>query len=191
MEYDGLKILLCVSGSVAAYKSVYLGRELLRRGAEIRVAMTKNSTKFITPLTFRAALSAPVVVDQFENPADFNMQHISWSRWADIVLIAPATANIIAKAAAGIADDFISTIILATETPVLFVPAMNKAMLKNPATQRNIKTAEELGYYVMQTESGNLACGEEGEGRFPKVSAIVEYVERLIAEKKNSRVKNS
>ncbi len=184
MNFDGSKILLCVSGSIAAYKAVYLGRELLRNGAEIRIAMTENGAKFVTPLTFRAALSAPVIVNQLDEPEKFDMEHISWARWADLILVAPATANIIAKVAAGIADDFVSTTILATKSPVAFVPAMNTAMLQNPATQRNIRIAEELGYYVMQTDSGALACGEEGEGRFPEVSQIIDFVKYLLVEGK-------
>ena len=181
MSFEGAKIVLGISGSIAAYKAVYLGRELVRRGAEVRVAMTKNAAKFVTPLTFRAALSCPVGVDEFEDPADFNMQHISWSKWADIIVIAPATANIIAKCAGGIADDFLSTTILAANSAVLFVPAMNSAMFLNPATQRNIKILRQFGHFVMQPDSGNLACGESGAGRFPEIEKIIAEIETLLS----------
>jgi len=180
---NGTKIVLGVSGSIAAYKSVSLGRELLRRGAEIRVAMTPAGAKFVSPMTFGAALSAQVVVDQFDIPANYSANHISWARWADIILVAPATANIMAKVASGIADDFLTTTILATNAPVAFVPAMNAAMLKNPATQRNMRALEELGYYVMPPDSGELACGETGAGRFPDEAKIIAFAESLLVEK--------
>ncbi|RKZ29276.1 bifunctional phosphopantothenoylcysteine decarboxylase/phosphopantothenate--cysteine ligase CoaBC [bacterium] len=177
---EGKKIVLGVSGSVAAYKSVYLGREILKSGAKIRVAMTTNATKFITPLTFRSALSSPVVVDEFAEPEDFNMEHISWSRWADLFAIAPATADVIAKAANGIADDFLTTSLLAAKCPVIFVPAMNSAMFLHPATQYNLRKLRELGYYIIEPEKGDLACGESGTGRFPEIENIVDFIEQIL-----------
>ena len=180
MNLNNKKIVLGVSGSVAAYKSVYLGRELLKSGAKIRVAMTTNAAKFITPLTFRSTLSSPVVVDEFTEPDDFNMEHISWSRWADIFVIAPATADIIAKAANGIADDFLTTSLLAARCPVLFAPAMNSTMYSHPATQRNIKRLRELGYFVIEPDTGDLACGESGAGRFPENDTIIKYIEQIL-----------
>jgi len=177
---EGKKIVLGVSGSVAAYKSVYLGREILKSGAKIRVAMTTNAAKFITPLTFRSALSSPVVVDEFAEPEDFNMEHISWSRWADLFAIAPATADVIAKAANGIADDFLTTSLLAAKCPVIFVPAMNSAMFLHPATQYNLRKLRELGYYIIEPEKGDLACGESGTGRFPEIESIVDFIEQIL-----------
>ncbi len=182
MELSGAKIVLGVCGSIAAYKAVSLGRGLLRCGAQLRVAMTHNAAKFVSPLTFRCALDAPVVVDQFAEPQRFASEHISWARWADLFLVAPATADVLAKAACGIADEFLTTAMLATEAPVAFVPAMNEKMFTHPATQRNIRVLEELGYYVMSPASGALACGEEGVGRFPEQEQIISFVESLLFE---------
>ena len=184
MKLDGVKIVLGVSGSIALYKAISLGRKFLKSGAQIRVAMTENATKFITPLTFRSALNAPVVVDEFAEQSHFEMEHISWSRWADIFIIAPATANVLAKCACGIADDFLTTSILAAKCPVVFVPAMNSAMFDNPATKRNMNIIEESGYYVISPDTGELACGESGKGRFPEIDVISNEIESILAVKK-------
>jgi len=179
-DYNKAKIILGVSGSVAAYKAVYLGREFIRHGAQVRVAMTENGAKFVTPLTFRSALNAPVVVEQFANPDDWNLEHISWSRWSDLFVVAPATANIIAKAATGIADDFLSTTLLAAQCPVLFVPAMNTAMYLHPATQENMQRVCHLGYDVLPPDTGELACRESGSGRFPEIATIIDTCAELL-----------
>jgi len=184
MSIKGTKIILGVCGSAAAYKAVSLGRKLLKNGAELRIAMTEAGAKFVSPMTFRAVLSAPVVVDQFAEPEKYEIEHISWARWADLILIAPATANVMAKVSAGIADDFLTANILSTKSPVLFVPAMNSAMWENKVTQRNVRTLRELGYYVMQPDEGELACGETGSGRFPDDDKIIASIEEIIGTEK-------
>jgi len=142
-------------------------------------------------LTFRSALSAQVVIDQFESPTTHNMNHISWARWADLILVAPATANIIAKAASGIADDFLSTLILAADCPVVFIPAMNSTMYLNSLTQKNIKILVNNGCYVMTPEYGEFACKESGHGRFPEIQSIIDYVRNKTVKKKSLKEKNS
>ena len=191
MDLSNAKIVLGVTGSIAAYKAVYLGRELLKIGVELRVAMTEKGTKFVTPLTFRSALSSPVIVNQFESPTVHNMNHISWARWADLILVAPATANIIAKTASGIADDFLSTLILAADCPVVFIPAMNSTMYLNSLTQKNIKILESNGCYVMTPEYGELASKESGHGRFPEIQSIIDFIGDIIVKKKPLKEKNS
>ena len=151
-------------------------------GAEIHVAMTPAGAKFVSPMTFRAALSAPVVVEQFAESIEYNINHVSWARWADIIIVAPATANTMAKVAMGIADNFLTATILAADKPIAFVPAMNSAMFKNYTTQRNIHTLEEMGCYVMLPESGELACGESGPGRFPQEGKIIEFIREILIE---------
>lgn len=189
MGIDGAKIILGTTGSIAVYKVVCLGRELIKNGAEVRVIMTENSARFVSPMTFRSALSTKVLVNSFEDDEEYHLAHIKWAEWADLMLIAPATANFIAKAANGIADDLLSTTLLAARCQVVFVPAMNTFMYLNPVTVQNIRKLEELGYYVMPTESGELACGEFGAGRFPKTKKIVEYIEDILIRRKKLKDK--
>ncbi len=174
--FEGKKILLGVCGSVAAYKAIVLGRALEKSGATVRVALTANAAKFVTPLQFRSALRCEVTVDEFSQPNEWSLEHISWARWADTYLIAPATANVIGKCANGIADDFVTTTALAATCPVIFVPAMNTVMFTHATVQRNILQLKKFGYHVMETATGELACGEFGAGRFPDIPHIIDYV---------------
>lgn len=171
------KIVLGVTGGIAAYKVVEVASKLRQAGAEVHVIMTEEATKFVTPLTFREITGQPVVSDMWAEVTQWNVAHVALATLADMVLIAPATANIIAKAAAGIADDMLSTTLLATKAPVLFAPAMNTNMYENPVTQRNIKTLKGLGYKFIEPDSGHLACGVTGVGRLPEPTAIVAAVD--------------
>lgn len=171
------KIVLGVTGGIAAYKVVEVASKLRQAGAEVHVIMTEEATKFVTPLTFREITGQPVVSDMWAEVTQWNVAHVALATLADMVLIAPATANIIAKAAAGIADDMLSTTLLATKAPVLFAPAMNTNMYENPGTQRNIETLKGLGYKFIEPDSGHLACGVTGVGRLPEPTAIVAAVD--------------
>ncbi len=169
-------IILGVAGGIAAYKSVELLRLLVKQGARVRVAMTSSACKFVGPLTFEALSGQKVCTDLFEGD-DASIQHIKWADDADAVIIAPATANIIGKFANGIADDALSTLILAVTAPVLICPAMNTHMYENRAVQRNIDILEGDGYHIMEPGSGELACGTSGPGRMPEPEIILD---RLI-----------
>lgn len=180
---QGKKVVLGVTGGIAAYKSAELTRELAGKGADIRVIMTKNAMEFVTPLTFRTLSGYPVYADMFHSTEDYNLTHISLATFADILLIAPATANIIGKIAAGLADDLLSTVAMATKAPVLICPAMNTHMYENPIVQKNIEKLTAGGYAFMEPGYGELACASEGRGRLPDVSEIVEEVEAILSEK--------
>jgi phosphopantothenoylcysteine decarboxylase/phosphopantothenate--cysteine ligase len=171
--FKNKKILLCVTGGIAAYKAANLASRLTQMKAEVRTIMTANACKLISPLTFKSITHQKVATEMFDQSAD--IEHISLADWADLLVIAPATANIIGKVAVGIADDLLSTTIMATKAPVCFVPAMNVNMYQNPIVQTNIKKLQKYGYYFMEPESGMLACGYEGKGRFPAVEEIVYF----------------
>ena len=180
MELAGKKIVLGVTGGIAAYKAVEIVSRLRKAGAEVHVIMTKEATQFVTELTFREMSGQPVVVDMWEKVTDFNVEHIALANLADLMLIAPATANILAKGAVGIADDMLSTTLLATKAPVLMAPAMNTNMYENPVTQENIKTLKKRGVHILEPAAGHLACGTSGKGRLPEPLEIVEAVKRLL-----------
>jgi phosphopantothenoylcysteine decarboxylase/phosphopantothenate--cysteine ligase len=180
---QGKKIVLGVTGGIAAYKAAELTREFVRKGADVRVIMTKNAMEFVTPLTFRTLSGYPVYADMFHSTEGYNLTHISLATFADILLIAPATANIIGKIAAGMADDLLSTVVMATKAPVLMCPAMNAHMYENPIVQKNIEKLTTGGYAFMEPGYGELACASEGRGRLPDVSEIVEEVEAILTEK--------
>jgi phosphopantothenoylcysteine decarboxylase/phosphopantothenate--cysteine ligase len=173
-------ILLGVSGGIAAYKSAELVRLLVKQGASVHVVMTSNAQKFVTPLTFQALSNNVVGTDLFSMESESRIGHIEKARLPDLIVLAPATANLMAKMAAGIADDYLTTILLATTAPVLVCPAMNVKMWEHPATQRNLKTLVELGYYVEPPAAGLLACQEEGAGRLAEVEDILERVIRML-----------
>ncbi len=173
-------ILLGVSGGIAAYKAAELVRLLVKAGATVRVVMTANAAQFVTPLTFQALSSNPVGLDLFSLESESQIGHIHQARLADLVILAPATANLVAKMAAGIADDYLTTILLATTAPVLVCPAMNVKMWEHPATQRNVETLAGLGYAICSPASGSLACREEGTGRLADLADITEAAARLI-----------
>jgi phosphopantothenoylcysteine decarboxylase/phosphopantothenate--cysteine ligase len=172
------KILLGVTGGIAAYKAVDLASKLTSAGAIVKTILTKNACEIINPLTFKSITHQKVITKMFDLEAD--IEHISLADWADLVVIAPATANIIGKTASGIADDLLSTTIMATTAKVLFVPAMNIHMYKNPIVQENIKKLTHLGYLFMEPEYGKLACGYEGKGRFPQTKEIVSYIKTYL-----------
>jgi len=178
----GKTIVLGVSGSIAAYRAADLIRRLQEQESDVHVIMTKNACQFITPLTMQALSQNPVRVDMFDLSSE-RIGHIETARMADIIVVAPATANIMAKAASGIADDYLSTVLLATKSPVLFCPAMNPAMYSNVATQGNIKILRERGFHVIEPETGPVACGEAGRGRFPAVDRIVFEIASILSEK--------
>ena len=180
MELAGRKIVLGVTGGIAAYKSAAIVSRLRHLGAEVHVILTRNATEFITPLTFQTLSANQVVTDTFQAPEYWNVEHISLAKLAEVFVIAPATANIMAKMAAGIADDMLSTTVLATGAPILLAPAMNTGMWNAQATQENLKTLAKRGVRFIGPESGPLACGDEGAGRMSEPDAIVEEIIRIL-----------
>ena len=166
MSLANKNILVGVTGGIAAYKSAELVRELVQAGAHVRVAMSEKAKAFVTPLTFQALSGHPVASDEFDAPqAEHGMDHITLARWADAILIAPASANTIAKLAQGRADDLLSTLCLASRAPIALAPAMNQAMWENPATRTNCETLKKRGLRLFGPAAGQQACGETGEGR--------------------------
>lgn len=176
-------ILLCVSGGIAAYKACALTSKLVQAGANVRVAMTASAEEFVGKATFQALSRNPVYTDVFEEHDPTKIAHIDVVDTSDLIVIAPATANMIAKLAAGIADDFITTSILAAKCPVIVSPAMNVNMLEHPATRRNIETLKTFGYQIIEPGVGNLACGWIGGGRLPEPEDLVRIVESQFVPK--------
>ncbi len=176
-------IILGVSGGIAAYKSVELLRLLVKQGASVRVMMTKNAQWFVGPLTFEALSDQPVCTDLFEKNDDASIRHIQWAEVADAVVIAPATANIIGKLSGGIADDALSTFLLAVTCPVIVCPSMNTHMFESPAVQRNLETLRADGHFIIAPESGTLACGTTGPGRLPEPEDIVDRIAYYLSPK--------
>ena len=172
------RIVLGVSGGIAAYKACDLVSRLKKRGAQVRVVLTKHACEFVPPLTFETLSGNPAYTDAFDRK--FEIEHVALAKWADAVVIAPATANILAKMAAGIADELLSTTLLAATAPVLAAPAMNTAMWKNPATQANVKTLAERGVTFVGPESGVLACGDADVGRMSEPAQIVDALDALL-----------
>lgn len=177
---ENKNIVLVVTGGIAAYKAAGLASFLKKKGANIYPVFTKNALKFITPLTFKTICKNRVTVNMFDE-SDF-VPHISLADLADIVIVAPATANIIAKAACGIADDMASTLLLSTKAKKIIVPAMNSNMYLNPITQKNIKTLRDNDFFVIEPSYGMLACGYEGVGKFPEIETIYGYVLRTLVD---------
>lgn len=170
----GKHILLGITGGIAAYKSADLTRRLRDAGAEVRVVMTQAATEFVTPLTFQALSGNPVYTGHLDESADTGMGHIELARWADAILIAPASANFIAKLAQGRADDLLSTLCLASEAPRAFAPSMNRVMWADLATQSNCKMLRQRAFYQFGPASGEQACGETGEGRMLEVHELID-----------------
>lgn len=183
MNLAGKKIVLGVTGGIAAYKSAEIVSRLRHLGAEVHVIMTENAAKFVAPLTFQTLSANPVVTDTFATPETWNVEHVALAKLADIFVIAPATANILAKMACGIADDMLSTTVLATKAPVLAAPAMNTGMWTAPATAQNVETLRNRGVHIIGPGSGMLACGDEGAGRMSEPEEIVAEIERILAAK--------
>ncbi|MBW2572349.1 MAG: bifunctional phosphopantothenoylcysteine decarboxylase/phosphopantothenate--cysteine ligase CoaBC [Deltaproteobacteria bacterium] len=176
-------IILGVSGGIAAYKSVELLRLLVKQGAKVRVMMTENARWFVGPLTFEALSGQPVCTDLFEKNDDASIRHIQWAEAADAVVIAPATANIIGKLSGGIADDALSTFLLAVTCPVIVCPSMNTHMFESRAVQRNLETLRADGHFIVDPESGTLACGTTGPGRLPEPEDIVDRIAYYLSTK--------
>ncbi len=175
------KIIVGVTGGIAAYKAAELVRLLVRAGADTRVAMTAHATKFVTPLTFEALTGNRVAWDMWDHGA-VPMDHIHWAQESDLIIIAPATANFIAKMAHGIGDDFLSTMLLAAAAKVLVCPSMNTHMFQSPAVRDNIKLLKQRGFVLMRPLEGELACGAEGPGRLPEPADILEHARMLLSE---------
>ena len=178
-------VLVGVSGSIAAYKAAELVSLLVKQHAEVHVIMTENATKFISPITFETLSNNKCPVDTFDRNFQFNVEHISLAKKADVCIIAPATANVIAKLANGIADDMLTTTVLACRCPKIVAPAMNTAMYENPVTQRNLKELELFGWEVMATASGRLACGDVGSGKCPEPARMLEAIINTVSHEKD------
>lgn len=178
---EGRRIHVCVSGGIAAYKAVEVVRALQKAGAEVRVAMTANAQQFVGPLTFQAITHARVLTRTLDPSEEMEIGHIEFAQSPDALLVVPATANILAKAACGIADDVVSTVLLAAGAPVVAAPAMNTLMFESPATQANLETLRARGWRLVPPGSGDLACGHVGPGRLPEVASIVEAVAAVLA----------
>jgi phosphopantothenoylcysteine decarboxylase/phosphopantothenate--cysteine ligase len=176
-------VLVGVTGGIAAYKAAMLVSRLKEDGARVLVVMTKNATRFITPLTLQTLSGHPVYVEMYPPTTSEVAEHVWLGQQADVMVVAPATANIIAKVAAGIADDMLSTTIMAAQGAVIFAPAMHHRMYHNPIVQENIARLEKLGYHFVGPEKGRLARGEEGEGRLAKISAILAQVNQVLGAK--------
>lgn len=177
------EIIVGITGGIAAYKTAELIRLLTRRGANVHVVMTKNAMQFVTPLTFQTLSGNPVIHEMFELFRGSKIGHIALSDIADLLVITPATANIIGKIANGIADDFLTTMVMATTVPVFFVPSMNTKMWSSKMVQANMVKLRDAGYEVMEPASGDLACGTEGKGRLPSIDEIVERIEDIFTTK--------
>ena len=176
----GKRVLLGVTGSIAAYKAVDILRRLTDQGAEVRVVMTKNATRFISPLTFEALSGKPVLCDEFQDWEKDSIGHIDVAANQDLALIAPATANVIGKVAAGIADDALTTTLMAVECPVVMAPAMNDRMYRNPVLQKNIQFLKEQGVRFIEPETGPLACGTAGQGRLADPASIIREISSMF-----------
>ena len=174
-------ILLGITGGIAAYKSASFARLLIKNGYDVRVIMTASAQAFITPLTLQALTGNPVHIDLLDESAELGMGHIELAKWADLLIIAPATANTIAKLAMGIADDLLTTVCLATTAPILLAPAMNQQMWQHPSVKLNLQTLTDYDYEIIQPASGEQACGDIGEGRLPEPEQLLEYVQYFIA----------
>ena len=180
MSLAGRELILGVTGSIAAYKAVYLLRELTRLGAGVTVCLTEHAAQFVAPLTFRTLSGRPVLTDLFDPQSADAVEHVALAERAHAVLVAPATANLLAKAAHGIADDFLTTLLLAARAPVLMVPAMDGGMWEHPAVVANVATLRGRGVTVLEPDTGALASGLSGKGRLPEPDAIVEALLRVL-----------
>ena len=183
MILNGKKIILGITGGIAAYKAIELARLFIKSGASVWPVMTKASANFITPLTLQTITGNPVALDMFDLTEESRISHIELAEKADIVVVAPATANIIGKVASGIADDLLTTVIMATRAPLLFAPAMNSNMYENKIVEANIERLKKNGYSFIGPEEGELACGYEGRGRLAPIEDIVDAAEECLAPK--------
>lgn len=178
---QGKTVVLAVSGSIAAYKSANIARMLKKLGAHVEVLMTKNATNFINPITFESLTGTKCLVDTFDRNFEFSVEHVALAKRADVVLLAPASANVIGKIAHGLADDMLTTTVIACPCKKIIAPAMNHNMFHNPIVQDNLRKLEGYGYEIVKPAHGMLANGDMGDGRMPEESLLVEYVLREIA----------
>lgn len=181
----GKTVVVGVCGGIAAYKAVEVVSRLKKLGADVHVIMTHNAARFVAPLTFQSISNNPVTSDMFEEPKTWDIKHISLAQKADMIVVVPATANIIGKVACGIADDMLSTTIMASKAQVLFVPAMNHNMYENPIVQENILKLRGLGYLFMEPDTGVMACGTSGKGRLPEPIDIVNFISDILGKKRD------
>ena len=182
---QGKTVLLGVTGSIAAYKIAYLASALKKLHAQVHVLMTKNATNFINPITFESLTGNKCLVDTFDRNFQFQVEHVSIAKQADVVMIAPASANVIGKLAHGIADDMLTTTIMACKCKKIISPAMNTNMYENPIVQDNLAILQHYGYEVIEPASGYLACGDTGAGKMPEPEMLLEYILREIAKEKD------
>lgn len=176
----GKTVVLCVTGGIAAYKAADLTSKLRQAGADVRVLMTKSATQFISPITFETLSGNRTVVDTFDRNFAWEVEHISLAKAADVFVIAPATANVIAKATHGIADDMVTTTLLATKAPVVIAPAMNTGMYDNPVTQHNLTALRERGFHIIEPAAGRLACGDSGRGKLPDTETLLWGIKKAL-----------
>ena len=181
----GKTVVLGVTGSIAAYKIANLASALVKLHADVNVIMTKNATNFITPITFETLTGNKCLIDTFDRNFQFNVEHVALAKRADIFMVAPASANVIGKIAHGIADDMLTTTIMASKCPKLISPAMNTNMFENPILQDNLKILEKYGYEIINPASGYLACGDTGAGKMPEPETLLKYILRTIAKEKD------
>lgn len=187
--FNGKTVILGVTGSIAAYKMANAASMLVKKGCDVNVIMTKNATNFINPITFEELTKNKCLVDTFDRNFQYSVAHISLAVRADVFLVAPASANVIGKMANGIADDMLTTTIMAAKCPKIISPAMNTNMFENPIVQDNIKKLENYGYTVIPPESGRLAEGMSGKGRLPKEQTLVDFIERALADRQDLKGK--
>ncbi len=181
MFLENKTVLLGVSGGIAAYKSASLASKLVKAGAEVRVIMTENARNFINPITLESLTGHKCIVDTFDRNFEFKVEHVALAKKADVIMIAPATANVMAKLAHGMADDMLTTTVLASNAPKIIAPAMNTAMYENPLTQHNMELLSKYGFEVITPASGYLACGDTGAGKMPEPEELYEYILKAIA----------
>ncbi len=181
MNLTGKCVVLAVTGGIAAYKIAGLASTLKKTGADVVVTMTENATQFINPITFETLTGNKCLIDTFDRNFQYSVEHVAIAKRADVVLVAPATANVIAKAAHGIADDMLTTTLLACPCPKIIAPAMNTNMYRNPIVQDNLKTLADYGFTVIPPDCGYLACGDIGDGKMPSEAMLLSYIERAIA----------
>ena len=179
--FKGKNIVLAVTGSIAAYKIANLASMLMKQHCKVTVMMTQNATNFINPITFETLTGNKCLVDTFDRNFQYSVEHVSLAKETDVVLVAPASANVIAKMAHGLADDMLTTTILACECKKIIAPAMNTHMYHNPIVQDNLKILEKYGMEVIKPDYGYLACGDIGDGKMPSEETLFSYIEKEIA----------
>lgn len=187
--FKGKNIILGVTSSIAAYKSANVASALVKKGCNVNVLMTQNATNFINPLTFEELTKHKCIIDTFDRNVQYNVAHISLATSADAFIIAPASANVIGKIANGIADDMLTTTVMACKCPVIISPAMNTNMYENPIVQDNLAKLERFGYIIVPPAEGRLACGTVGKGKMPDEQVLLDYLERVLSDKQDFKGK--